>query len=179
MKKNFNIKGFLWVGIIVNLVVIISQSFLYDFFIIYILTWLSFNIGMLIYLGSVLLRFYKKNVSIKLSKLILVLSLVLQIIFTLLNLSNSFFIGVDISLILYIGTLLYLVIWLLNIFYLFYNKMFCINNKIFTILNILYTLFILIYFSINKANFMFISNIGILSTIPYFYNYYNLKKEVL
>ncbi len=54
--------------------------------------------------------------------------------------------------------------------------MFCINNKIFTILNILYTLFILIYFLINKANFMFLSNIGILSTIPYFYNYYNLKK---
>lgn len=182
MWKKFNVKNFLWIGIIANLIVIISQLFLYNYFIIFILKWLSFNIGMFIYFGFVLLRFYKKNISIKLSKLILLCSLVIQMIFVLSDLSKSFFINVDISLILYIGILLYLAIWLLNIINLFYNKSFCFNNKVFVILNLLYTVFVLVYFIICKSsifNFVFLSNIGILSTLPYFYNYYNLKKGEL
>ena len=180
MEKKFNVKSFLWLGIIVNIVVIISQLFLYNYFITFILKWISFNIGMFIYLIFVLLRFHKKNVSIRLSKSILVCTLVLQIIFLLLDLSNSFIFNFDFSsLILYIGMLLYFTIWLLNIINLFYNKSFGFNNKIFVILNILYTIFILVYILIYKisiSNFMLLSNIGILSTLPYFYNYYNLKK---
>jgi len=180
LEKKFNVKSFLWLGIIVNIVVIISQLFLYNYFITFILKWISFNIGMFIYLIFVLLRFHKKNVSIRLSKSILVCTLVLQIIFLLLDLSNSFIFNFDFSsLILYIGMLLYFTIWLLNIINLFYNKSFGFNNKIFVILNILYTIFILVYILIYKIsifNFMLLSNIGILSTLPYFYNYYNLKK---
>lgn len=183
MKKQFNVKNFLCIGIIVNIIVIISQLFLYNYFITFILKWSSFNIGMLFYLIFVLFRFYKKNGTIRLSKLILVCALVLQMIFLLLDLSHSFIISVDISsLLLYVGMLFYFTIWLLNIINLFYNKSFSFNNKIFVILNILYTVFILVYILIYKTsifNFMLLSNIGILSTLPYFYNYYNLKMGVL
>lgn len=118
------------------------------------------GIGFLLYFIIFLLRLYFKKGNIKFANTILLITLVLHIVMCVAYLPRNLY-SILVFFIL-VGNFLYFI----NIFYM-KNKIF--NNLFFLIISVLYLL--LVFSGIYQL-------IGLVSIIPYFYNYYNfLEKE--
>lgn len=138
-------------------------------------------LGLIIYYVTVFLRIKKIKISINIVQKILILSFIIQ---SIIASYLYFYCGYNNFLVTIINIVYFLTCALY--FYELFNKNCRISNKVFLIVTFIKLIFSIYTYSLIKR-FTCISTIEILiyavinllffiSTIPYFYNYYNLKK---
>lgn len=117
------------------------------------------SIGLIVYFSIVLMRMNKKRVDIKIANYTLIITYIISALWNLRYFE--------------IFTIIFLVINILYFCNIFLKKPQIIDNKIFLIANIVFRLLNLIFsFSLLSL----VLTIILLSSVPYFYNYYELLK---
>lgn len=171
-----NSKKTVAIALIMNILAIISVYFVYRFYSIGIRLMACLeNAGILIYFIIISFRLYQKKGNVKVANCILILYFIVRTLFLLINVfkisSITFF---DSIFIFIIPIIVHVISSLYFCKILFRINIPFINNMIFTTALLIYVTNILIS---NFTIYSIILALSYLSTIPYFYNYYELLER--
>lgn len=177
MKSNFSkSKSFVWLGLLGSMIGFIYQLSDMRMSIAFLLLTFVFNLSVIFYFATVLLRLYKKGGNIDIARKVLIVGILINIIIEILHISS-----VNDNHILIISNILYYIVWLLYLINIFENKGIKINNKIIPIITIFYIIIPFLCSSeinVSMIKDTIINRLQIILMIPYFYKYYDLVKGV-